>query len=230
MRKAVKGAGRVAATGWAWPWLRALILALGFFLIVRSFLIEAFRIPTGSMENTLLAGDFLLVNKAVFGARVPLTAVALPALAEPRRGDLVVFAPSHDSDRTYVKRIVGAAGDTLAMRGKELFRNEQPVAESYARRADRSDAYAPAMAWQCAHAPAPVARGRCRPTRDNWGPVVVPPGHYFVLGDNRDASVDSRFWGFVARREIRGAPLAVYFSVDVRSGEIRWDRIGRPVH
>ncbi|HSJ14973.1 MAG TPA: signal peptidase I [Longimicrobiales bacterium] len=113
--------------------MRALAIALGFFLIVRSFLIEAFRIPTGSMENTLLAGDFLLVNKAVFGARVPRAGVALPALTEPVRDDIVIFDPDHDPRPSYLKRIIGVPGDTREMRGKVVYRNEQLLAASYAR-------------------------------------------------------------------------------------------------
>lgn len=218
-------------------WATALALGLGLFLCVRIFLIEAFRIPTASMEHTLQAGDFLLVNKAVFGAHVPFTDMLLPAFAEPVHGDVVVFQPRHDPQHNYVKRIVGVPGDTLAMRGKLLYRNHEPLAEPYAQFSDPLDAYGDGMLWQCSHAPAVTARReRCRPTRDNWGPLVVPPAHFFVLGDNRDASEDSRFWGFVPRRALRGQPLVIYFSWDAGDAprpwrqRIRGERIGQRVH
>ena len=222
---------------WAWEWTKSLLIAFGLFLIIRTFLVEAFRIPTGSMENTLLAGDFLLVNKAVFGARVPLTRVRTPAPSEPARGDIVIFSPPHDAGRTYVKRVVGVPGDTLAMQDGILYLNGLPRLESYARRSDTPDTYAPGMFWQCDHAPAGVPADSCRPTRDNWGPVVVPGQRYFLLGDNRDDSEDSRYWGFVERSEIRGRPLVIYFSFDPASQRalpwltsIRWSRIGDRVY
>src|SRR5512132_4405625 len=105
----------------AWEWFRSVVVALALFLVIRTFLFEAFKIPTGSMEGTLLVGDFLLVNKAVYGAEVPFTHERLPAFARPQRGDIVVFLPPHDPHRNYVKRIVGAQGDTLEMRDKTLY-------------------------------------------------------------------------------------------------------------
>ena len=204
---------------------------------MRTFLVEAFRIPTGSMENTLLVGDFLLVNKAVFGATVPATSLRTPALTQPARGDIVVFEPPHEPGRNYVKRLIGMPGDTLEMRAKTLFVNGQPITETYVRHSDPNDIYAPDMYWQCAHAPVPGADDACRPTRDNWGPIVVPARAYFMLGDNRDDSEDSRYWGFVERAAMRGKPLLIYYSFDPNSqrpvpwlATIRWSRIGSRVH
>jgi len=227
----------VMSTGrWAWEWSKSIVIAFGLFLLIRSFLVEAFRIPTGSMENTLLVGDFLLVNKAIYGTRLPLTDVRLPGFAAPRRGDVLVFVPPHDPGKNYVKRLVGVAGDTLSMRDKVLFLNGRAVHEPYARHSDPNDLHAPQMIWQCAHRPV-SAGGRCWPARDNWGPVVVPADHYMVLGDNRDDSEDSRYWGFVERDAIRGRPLLVYYSFDPRIAEplpwltgIRWARMGEAVH
>ncbi len=225
---------RVASVSrWTWEWIKSLVIALTLFLLLRTFVIEAFRIPTASMENTLLVGDFLLVNKAVYGAQVPGTHVRLPALDEPHRGDVVVFSPPHEPAKNYVKRLVGVPGDTLEMRDKVLFRNGVPVAEEYVRYADPLDTHAADMYWQLDYLLDPAARIRYRPTRDNWGPLVVPGGQYFMLGDNRDDSEDSRYWGFVSASSIKGKPLFVYYSFNPRAldqvpwlTEIRWDRIG----
>jgi signal peptidase I len=128
-------------------------------------------------------------------------------------------------------------GDTVEMHAKTLFVNGQLQTEPYVRHSDPNDIYSPAMFWQCDHAPAAPAQNDCRPTRDNWGPIVVPRGRFFMLGDNRDDSEDSRYWGFVQRAGIRGRPLFIYYSFDPRShrrlrwiSSIRWDRVGNTVH
>lgn len=216
-------------------WIRSVLTAFVLFLMIRTFLVEAFRIPTGSMENTLLVGDFLLVNKAIFGSRVPFTPLRLPAFDSPRRGDVVVFVPPHDPGRTYVKRLVAGPGDTVAMRDRVLFVNGRPRSEPYARHDESGDVRAGAMAWQCDYYVTPA--GACSPSRDSWGPLVVPQNRYLVLGDNRDDSEDSRYWGFVPRDAIRGRPLFVYYSFEPGSHSplpwltgIRWQRIGERVH
>ena len=208
----------------------AIVLAL--FLVARVFVVEAFRIPTGSMEGTLLVGDFLLVNKLLYGADLA-GGVRVPALAHPKRGEVVVFVPPHEPGRSYVKRIVGVAGDTLALRAKVLHRNGVPQVEPYALHLDpNGDPLDPDMLWQ---APYVVDGSEVqRPSRDNWGPIIVPPDSYFVLGDNRDDSHDSRFWGFVPASAVRGRPLMVYFSVDREAreaglGAVRWGRIGEAI-
>lgn len=213
-------------------WLKSIAIAFILFLVIRATVVEAFKIPTSSMEGTLLVGDFLLVNKAVYGAHIPGTDLTLPALAEPTRGEVIVFHPPHEPDKNYVKRLVGLPADTLEMRDKQLFLNSSPVWEPYARHVDRrGDAVHPDMEWQSHHL---IAAPRAyHPTRDNWGPIVIPDGRYFVLGDNRDNSEDSRYWGFVTRDQIRGRPWIVYYSYvptpsDTVSGlpEIRWSRLG----
>lgn len=216
----------------AWDWTRSVLVAFALFLVIRTFVVEAFKIPTSSMENTLLVGDFLLVNKAVYGAEIPGTGIHLPALEEPERGDVIVFNPPHEPAKNYVKRLVGVPGDTLQMVDKRLRVNGREVREPYARYLDQSgDAVHAGMKWQSnfliAGPRSPV------PSRDNWGPIVVPTESYFVLGDNRDNSEDSRYWGFVHREAIRGRPLMVYYSfepqADVRAPwmrAVRWHRIG----
>ncbi len=230
--------GRLRGT---WEWTRSLFVALALFLLIRTFLVEAFKIPTSSMEGTLLVGDFLLVNKAVYGSELPLLGTRLPELKEPGRGDVVVFNPPHDPLKNYVKRVVGVPGDTLEMRGRVLLVNGVETREPYARHSDPSgsDTIHPVMRWQRNHLLASVTEGRrsqrrgYHPSRDNWGPLAIPQGSYFVLGDNRDNSEDSRYWGFVDRRAIRGQPWIVYFSFDDAGEErpgwlrsVRWGRLG----
>jgi len=220
---------------WAWEWIKSIAIAIVLFLVIRTFLVEAFRIPTGSMEKTLLVGDFLLVNKAVYGAHVPGTKLELPAFSSPKRGDIIVFTPPHEPGKNYVKRLVGMPGDTLAMRDKVLYINGVPQVEPYVQHTDPSgqSIHVPDMYWQRNYLAPGVDPEQYRPTRDNWGPIVVPEGRYFVLGDNRDDSEDSRYWGFIDDAAIKGKPLFIYYSFDPNVlspfpwiTEIRWDRIG----
>lgn len=226
-----------SAARFTWEWVKSLAIALALFLLIRSFAIEAFRIPTASMERTLLVGDFLLVNKAVYGAQVPGTALRLPAFGQPEHGDVVVFTPPHEPHRNYVKRLVGLPGDTLNMRDKVLFRNGEIVPEPYAQHDDPMDVFDPRMRWQADHLARPADGKSYRPTRDNWGPLVVPAGRYFVLGDNRDDSEDSRYWGLVDEATVKGKPIFVYYSFEPREPsqapwitDIRWGRIGGAIH
>lgn len=224
---------RARVAGAAGDWLRAVIIAFALFLVIRTSVVEAFKIPTSSMEGTLLVGDFLLVNKAVYGAQIPGTSIMLPALEEPDRGDVVVFHPPHEPEKNYVKRVVGLPSDTIEMRDKRLYLNGTPVYEPYARYVDRrGDAVHPDMEWQSHHLIA-SSRRRYQPTRDNWGPIVVPEDRLFVLGDNRDNSEDSRYWGFVSRDQLRGRPWLVYYSHQREGDEpeswlsrVRWARLG----
>ena len=219
-------------------WLRFAFATLLIFLLVRSFVLEAFTIPTSSMEGTLQVGDFLFVNKALYGAEIPGTHARLPAIREPERGDVVVFQPPHDPARVYVKRLVGLPGDTLEMRGKQLFIDGVPLEEPYAIHSDDTgDAVHPSMRWQSDYLVVKDREDLYRPTRDNWGPLVVPPGKLFVLGDNRDNSEDSRYWGFIGREDIKGHPWMVYLSLRDEDGfsggwlhRVRWDRVGYLVH
>lgn len=235
--KSTAAAERAGAGGFAralWEWTKSGVIALILFFIIRSFLVEAFKIPTGSMENTLLVGDFLLVNKAVYGAEIPLTGIRLPGYEKPERNDIVVFTPPHDPGKNYVKRLIGLPGDTLAMLNKVLYINGEPQVEPWVRHIDpHGDATHPGMGWQRAYLVDGASRAEYRATRDNWGPIVVPADRYLVLGDNRDNSEDSRYWGFIDREAIKGRPLIIYYSFDPQSldpfpwiQDIRWRRIG----
>ena len=204
----------------AFEWVRSIAIAFVLFLIVRSVGIEAFKIPTSSMEGTLQVGDFLLVNKAVYGARIPGTDLTLPALREPGRADVIVFHPPHEPRRNYVKRVVGLPGDTLEMRDKRLLVNGSEIDEPWAIHVDRNrDAVHPGMRWQRNHLIARSPSQPYVPSRDTWGPIVVPEASYFVLGDNRDNSEDSRYWGWVDRDQIRKRHTLVLILLGHRHDE-----------
>lgn len=228
-------AGKKSFGRWAWEWVKSIAVALVIWFVLRALLIEAFRIPSSSMEHTLLVGDFLFVNKALYGAEVPLVHTRLPAIREPQRLDIVVFDSKMQEGVKVVKRLIGMPGDTLEMRRAVLFRNGTRQDEPYIQHVDSltDTADADMRIWQVQYLLPEVDRDDYHPTRDNWGPLVVPAGHYFVMGDNRDNSYDSRYWGFVDRRVIRGRPLFVYYSFDHDSWRalpfltaIRWGRIG----
>ena len=222
-----------------WEWTKIFQISVLLFLLVRTFFVEAFKIPSGSMEGTLLVGDFLLVNKLVYGAELPFTGTRLPALRTPTRGDVIVFEYPEDLTKNFVKRLVGVPGDTLAMRDGVLYRNGAAVREDYAvHREAGDDGARDEFRWQRNHLLASAApEAGFPPSRNNWGPLVVPDGNYFVLGDNRDNSLDSRYWGFVADSLVKGRPMVVYYSFDPDSSNgmdwltrIRWSRLGDRVH
>ena len=215
-------------------------MALILFLIIRTFVIEAFQIPTGSMERTLLAGDFLFVNKAVYGAQIPGTNAHLPGFQRPARGDVIVFEYPKDPTLNYVKRVIGAPGDLVQMRRGQVYVNGVEMREPYVQRqTPLQDSYDSKFNWQRRYLDGftPDQIRAYHPTRDTWGPLRVPAGRYFVLGDNRDNSEDSRYWGFVDENAVKGRPLVVYFSYERGTRDalpwltdIRWGRLGSVIH
>lgn len=218
---------------WAWEWTKAILIALVFWFLLRAMLIQAFRIPSSSMENTLLVGDVLFVNKAVYGSEIPIISKRLPAIRPPRRNDLVVFESPETTGLHVVKRVVGVPGDTLFMVENSLWRNGAPADEPHAVfTGDRVDPADPRMrTWQLCCLVRTDTESY-RPTLKNWGPLVVSPDSVFVMGDNRDNSYDSRYWGFLGRDRIVGQPLFIYYSFDRASGRflspltaIRWSRL-----
>lgn len=193
-------------------WTEALLVAAVLALIIRTFVVQAFKIPSGSMEDTLLIGDHLLVNKFVYGLQVPGADGRWLTIREPRRGDIVVFEFPEDRGksfwqrRDFIKRVVGLPGDTVEIRDKKVFVNGQLHVVPEAVYKD----------------------GTLLPGgRDNMPAVKVPAGHYFMMGDNRDRSYDSRFWGFVRNDEIKGLAFIKYWSWDSEKFSPRWNRIGR---
>lgn len=220
--------------------MRSLGMALVLFLIIKTFFFEAFQIASGSMTHTLLTGDFLFVNKALYGAQIPGTRARLPGFRQPRRGDVIVFNFPRDPRQDYVKRVIGTPGDTVAMRSGLVEVNGHALAEPYVHRIDpRNDLRSADFDWQRSYylAPSDFDRQHYQPSRDTWGPIVVPLGKYFVLGDNRDDSSDSRYWGFVDAKAVKGRTLLVYFSYDREAHDalpwltdIRWSRLGSLIH
>lgn len=225
----------------ALEWLKSIAIALAVWFVLQAMLVKAFHIPSGSMERTILVGDFLFVNKALYGSQVPLTNVRLPAIREPRRDDIVVFESVEEQGLDVVKRVLAIPGDTLEMRLDSLFRNGQLLQEPYAEHLNplaQMDDVQRRMSrrWQVPHV---VGRDTAQylPSLRTWGPIVVPPDSYFVMGDNRDESYDSRYWGFLPRENIKGSPMFIYYSFDKSSWRplpyvtaIRWHRLLRRPH
>jgi signal peptidase I len=221
----------------ALEWVKSIAIALVLFLFLRTFLVQTFVITSGSMEDTLLVGDMLVVNRAAIGSRVPGTEIRIPGYSKPRRGDILVFDPPHEEDLKLIKRLIGMPGDTLEMRHRTLYLNGAPQDEPYVVHSSSPDEYHPWMEWQRDHLAPGVDRSAYAPTRDNWGPLVIPADHYFMLGDNREQSLDSRYWGLLERWRLEGRAVFTYFSYNKGSyrpfpwiREVRWGRIGNPIH
>jgi signal peptidase I len=215
-----------------WDWTRSIAIAFAIFLVLRAFVVQTWVITSGSMEGTLLVGDLLILNKVAYGAPVPGTTKRLPGYTDPKRGDIVVFRAAHDT-LDVIKRLIGLPGDTLSMKNGELFINGTRQLEPYVRHnSPDSDGTHPWMEWQFGFLTHDVDPDHYRPTRDNWGPLVVPAGRYFLLGDNRDESLDSRFWGFLDPARVKGKATLVYYSYERDALKpfpllhARWDRIG----
>ena len=212
-------------------WIRSIAVALVLWFVLRTLLVGAFHITSGSMENALLIGDVLFVNKALYGAELPLIKKRLPGFRGPRRGDIVVFESVEERGLMVVKRMVGVPGDTIQMRDNSVFVNAEPLDEPYAVKSDEMDHSDIKMGWQREYLVGQDAQ-TYRPTLKNWGPIVVPQDSFLAMGDNRDASYDSRYWGFLGRDRIRGRAVIVYFSFD-KNGilplpiitAIRWRRL-----
>ena len=231
-----------------WENLKSIVGALAIFLVLRAFLVEAYRIPSGSMIPTLLVGDWLFVNKAIYGAHVPLSRASLPAIREPRRGDVVVFVSPYQADEaergadptpTLVKRLVGTPGDTLYMRKGVLYVNGIAQRQGFGTAPvspEMGNSIDPLFDWQkkVGLTSSRFGSAPAQPTHDDWGPIVVPPQRLFMMGDSRYNSKDSRYWGFVPRENVRGKPLFVYYSYNADDSDrplppltdIRWSRIG----
>ncbi|MDA8106404.1 MAG: signal peptidase I [Nitrospiraceae bacterium] len=190
-------------------YFESIIFALIIALIVRTFVVQAFKIPSGSMENTLAIGDYILVNKFIYGIEIPFTGRHLFPLRNPRRGDIAVFEYPEDPSRDFVKRVIGLPGDRIQVIDKKVFVNGKPYVNPHE-----------------IHKDSAIIPAGVNP-RDNTGVITVPAGSYFMMGDNRDQSYDSRFWGFVKIGRIKGLAFVKYWSWDADNSRVRWQNIGR---
>lgn len=189
----------------------SIIIALILALLIRAFVVQAFKIPSGSMEDTLLIGDHLLVSKFIYGTKIPFTDKVVLKIRDPKRGDVVVFEYPEDPRKDFIKRIIGLPGDVVEGKDKKLYVNGQLYENPHA-----------------VHKEAEIIPGANSP-RDTFGPITVPQDCYFTMGDNRDRSYDSRFWKFVRRDQLKGLAFIKYWSIDGPwyKFNIRWGSIGR---
>jgi signal peptidase I len=190
----------------------AIGMALLLALFIRTFIVQAFKIPSGSMIPTLQIGDHILVNKLAYGIRVPVWGHYLVDFGRVQRGDVIVFIFPEDRSKDFIKRVVGVAGDTVEVRGKKVYINGKQVEDPHAHfEGDDPQNILPA-------------------SRDDYGPTKVPENHLFVMGDNRDRSYDSRFWGFVNLDDVRGKAFLIYWSWDGGDRWVRWERLASLIH
>jgi signal peptidase I len=198
-------------------YIEAIIIAILIAVVIRTFIIQAYKIPSRSMVPALLVGDHLLVNKFIYGVKIPVVRKIIIPVTDPKRGDIIVFIYPNDRTKDYIKRVIGVAGDKIEIRNKNIFINDQPYKDAFGIYSD--NVIYPAVVQP----------------RDNFGPVVVPAGSLFVMGDNRDESADSRFWGFVDLRDVEGKALVIYWSWNSEEQDnllkkIRWERLGNLLH
>jgi len=195
-------------------YFESIVIAVILALFVRTWVVQAFKIPTGSMENNLLIGDHLLVNKFVFGPEPSAVGRAVLPVRPIRRSDIVVFKYPDEPERDFIKRVIGLPGETIELRDKKVFVDGQPLDEPYVHFLEAS------------HRAAEVTSSD---VRERYGPVTIPEGQYFVMGDNRDNSQDSRYWGFLPRHYIKGKALVIYWSYDAGREEPSEAGIGATV-
>jgi len=206
-------------------YFESICVAVILALFVRTFVVQAFKIPTGSMENNLLIGDHLLVNKFVFAPTLTRAEDTLLPIDPIRRGDVLVFKYPEDPERDFIKRVIGLPGETVELKEKKVYINGQPLEEPYVH-----------FMFPVDSSSADLGEGGID-VRRSYGPVTVPEAHYFMMGDNRDNSQDSRYWGFMPRDYVKGKALFVYFSFGEGGsglsgllGNVRWSRILHQIH
>ena len=193
-------------------WVEAIVIAVVLALIIRTFVVQAFKIPSGSMEPTLQVGDHILVSKFIYGMKIPFTSIKILPFRKPQRGDVIVFIYPGDRKKDFIKRVVGLEGDKVEIIDKKVYINGSPSDSPFAVNNDDDI----------------IPRG-IQP-RDNYGPVVVSKNSLFVMGDNRDHSLDSRYWGFVRLEEVKGKAFLIYWSWNGHRHNLRWGRIGDIIH
>jgi signal peptidase I len=191
-----------------WEYTEAIITALILALVIRAYVIQAFKIPSGSMIPTLLIGDHILVNKFIYGTTIPFTDKRILILRNPEKGDIIVFKYPENPKKDFIKRVIATGGDVIEEKNKVVYINGQALKEPYAVHSDTS------------------VRPPGNDPRDNFGPIKVPKGKLFMMGDNRDQSYDSRYWGFVDLKEVLGEALIIYWSWNPDDW-VRFNRMGR---
>ena len=189
--------------------IEAILVAVLLALLIRTFVVQAFKIPSGSMKQTLQIGDHILVNKFIYGIKLPYLQKIIIPVKQPKRGDIVVFKFPVEPEKDFIKRVVGVGGDVIEGRDKQIYVNGRPVAENYAVQID------------------PHIIPKSTQPRDNFGPLTVPENKLFVMGDNRDHSYDSRFWGYVDLKAVSGRAFMIYWSWDTENFGVRWRRIAQ---
>ena len=189
--------------------IEAILIAIVIALFIRTFVVQAFKIPSGSMKQTLQIGDHILVNKFIYGIKIPYLRDTLIPIKSPQREDIIVFKYPVDPKKDFIKRVIGVAGDVVECRDKVLYINSKKVNHEFG-----------------VHTDSRIIPGGARP-RDNFGPITVPENSLFVMGDNRDESFDSRFWGFVDLKAVNGKAFIIYWSWDKENFGVRWGRLGQ---
>jgi signal peptidase I len=189
----------------------SIIIAVILALIIRTLVVQAFKIPSASMEDTMLIGDHLLVNKFIYGLRVPFVDDRFLKIRDPQRGDVIVFEYPEDPSKDFIKRVIGTPGDTIQVINKKVYVNGKLYMNPHE-----------------VHKESDMIPEVQNP-RDNTQSIKVPENSYFVMGDNRDRSYDSRFWGFVKNDKIKGLAFIKYWSWDREKNRVRWNRIGRTI-
>jgi signal peptidase I len=190
----------------------AIIIAILIALFIRTFIVQAFKIPSGSMKQTLLIGDHILVNKFIYGIKLPFVQKTIVPVGQPKQGDIVVFIYPEDRSKDFIKRVIGVGGDRVEIRNKQILINGVPYQDNIGIYTDN------------------LIIPRSMQPRDNFGPINVPPDSLFVMGDNRDQSYDSRFWGFVDLKDVMGKAFIIYWSWNGPDRNVRWSRIGKILH
>jgi signal peptidase I len=198
-------------------YFESIVIAVILALFIRTFVVQAFKIPTGSMEETLLIGDHLLVNKFVFGPTASAAERALLPIGTIKRLDVLVFKYPEDPDRDFIKRVIGLPGDTVELREKKVYINGKPLDEPYVHFLSPPSG------------PSELHEVTSLDVRERYGPVTVPPDHYFMMGDNRDNSQDSRYWGFLPRENIKGKSLVIYWSYQAEREDYQDESAGATV-
>jgi signal peptidase I len=193
-------------------YIESIIIAILIALFIRTFIICAYKIPSRSMVPTLLVGDHILVSKFIYGVKIPLLRTTIIPVREPKRGEIIVFIYPHDRSKDFIKRVIGVAGDKIEIKNKKIFINGKEYSDSYG-------IYSDTMIYPSTMQP-----------RDNFGPVTVPEKSLFVMGDNRDESMDSRFWGFVDLKDVEGKAFIIYWSWNHDEHNLRWQRLGNLLH